>query len=99
MQELVGRLTALDPEASDALKVVSYFDALVAAGVGLDGLLRGAAALSGVVAGADRRGRIIRRGPDGQSQPGTETFPRSPERAFSAGTVWIERVGTRHAND
>jgi hypothetical protein len=99
MQELVGRLTALDPEASDALKVVSYFDALVAAGVGLDGLLRGAAALSGVVAGADRRARIIRRGPDGQSQPGTEPFPRSPERACSAGTVWLERVGTRHAND
>jgi len=28
MQQLVGRLTALDPEASATLKVVSYFDTL-----------------------------------------------------------------------
>ena len=40
MQELVGRLTALDPDASEALKVVAYFDALTASGVSLDGLLR-----------------------------------------------------------
>lgn len=99
MQELVGRLTALDPEASDALKVVSYFDALVAAGVGLDGLLRGAAALSGTVAGAERRGRVSRRGPDGQAPPGAGPFPRSPEREWSAGTVWLERDGALHAND
>ena len=51
MQELVGRLTALDPEASETLKVVSYFDTLVAGAVGLDSLLRGAAVLSGAVAG------------------------------------------------
>jgi hypothetical protein len=28
MQQLVGRLTALDPEASATLKVVAYFDTL-----------------------------------------------------------------------
>lgn len=27
MRELFGRLTALDPEASETLKVVGYFDA------------------------------------------------------------------------
>ncbi|MBD0419011.1 hypothetical protein H0H10_07450 [Streptomyces sp. TRM S81-3] len=98
MQELVGRLTALDPEASETLKVVTYFDTLVTAGAGLDALLRGAAALSGVVAGADRRGRISRRGPDGQTVR-TEPITRSPERACSVGAVWLERIGPHHAND
>lgn len=86
MQELLGRLTALDPEASESLKVVSYFDTLVTAGAGLDALLRGAAALSGVVAGADRRGRISRRAPDGRT-PQTEPLARSPQRACSVGSV------------
>lgn len=99
MQELAGRLTAFDPDASDALKVVSYFDALVASGAGLDGLLRGAAALSGTVAGADRRGRVTRRAPDGQAPAGTESSARSPERTWSAGAVWLERAGTPHASD
>ncbi|MFE3151840.1 hypothetical protein ACFXJ6_35190 [Streptomyces sp. NPDC059218] len=98
MQELVGRLTALDPEASETLKVIAYFDALVTGGAGPDALLRGAAVLSGVVAGADRRGRISRRGPDGRI-PRTEQLPRSPERACSVGAVWLERVGPHHAND
>lgn len=98
MQEIVGRLTALDPEASEALKVVAYFDTLVTAGAGIDALLRGAAVLSGAVAGAERRGRISRRAPDGR-EPTTEPHPPSPERTFAAGRVWLERVGARHAND
>jgi hypothetical protein len=98
MQELVGRLTALDPDASDSLKVVTYFDTLVTAGAGLDALLRGAAALSGVVAGANRRGRISRRAPDGQT-PQAEPLARSPQRTCSVGEVWLERVGPLHAND
>ncbi|MFE7468035.1 hypothetical protein ACFU6R_28545 [Streptomyces sp. NPDC057499] len=98
MQELVGRLTALDPEAGESLKVIAYFDALVAGGAGPDALLRGAAVLSGVVAGAQWRGRTDRRGPDGRI-PATEQLPRSPERTCSAGTVWLERVGPHHAND
>ncbi|PZT71308.1 hypothetical protein DN402_04860 [Streptomyces sp. SW4] len=98
MQELLGRLTALDPEAGESLKVVSYFDTLVTAGAGLDALLRGAAALSGAVAGADRRGRISRRAPDGR-EPQTEPQARSPQRTCSVGSVWLERAGALHAND
>lgn len=86
MQELVARLTAVDPEAGETLKVVSYFDTLVGAAAGLDALLRGAAVLSGVVAGVERRGRVSRRGPDGQ-EPDAEPGPRSPQRAWSAGAV------------
>ena len=98
MQELVGRLTALDPEASESLKVVAYFDALVSAGVGLDGLLRGAAALSGAVAGAERRGRVTRWDPHGSRLDG-EGSVRSPERVGPTARVWLERVGKEHAND
>jgi hypothetical protein len=69
MQELVGRLTALDAEASETLKVVAYFDVLVAGGVGLQSLLRGAAVLSGAVAGASDGRRTYRIGPDGDRLP------------------------------
>jgi hypothetical protein len=73
MQELVGRLTALDLEASETLKVVAYFDVLVAGGVGLQALLRGAAVLSGTVAGAFDGRRTHRIGPDGNRQ--TDAVP------------------------
>ncbi|WP_369372969.1 hypothetical protein AB1046_05045 [Promicromonospora sp. Populi] len=82
MQELVGRLTALDPEASETLKVVSYFDVLVAGGVGLQALLRGAAVLSGTVAGAYDGRRTHRVGPDGDRL--TEPAPAEPAPAEPA---------------
>ena len=53
MQQLVGRLTALDPEASATLKVVAYFDTLVGHEVGIETLLRGASVLSGCPVGFD----------------------------------------------
>ncbi|MGI5191746.1 hypothetical protein ACQEVI_26645 [Promicromonospora sp. CA-289599] len=103
MQELVGRLTALDPEASETLKVVAYFDVLVAGGVGLQALLRGAAVLSGTVAGAFDGRRTHRIGPDGD-QPADDAgsagpLPGWPTRPVSTGRVWLERDGSPHAND
>ncbi|HJQ05490.1 MAG TPA: hypothetical protein VJ872_08610 [Nocardioides sp.] len=98
MHELVGRLTALDPDASESLKVVAYFDTLILAGAGLDALLRGAAALSGTVAGAERNGRVSRRRPDGQEPP-EPPAPPSSEKEYTAGKVWLEREGRQHAND
>jgi len=38
MQELLGRLTALDPEASHSLRVIACFDELIAGDVGVRGL-------------------------------------------------------------
>jgi hypothetical protein len=99
MQELVGRLTALDPEASETLKVVGYFDALIASGVGLDGLLRAAAALSGAAAGAERRGRVSRFDPTGRRLGDAAVIIRSPERSGSTFRVWLEREGALHVND
>ncbi|MFI9489340.1 hypothetical protein ACIG47_23330 [Promicromonospora sp. NPDC052451] len=103
MQELVGRLTALDPEASETLKAVAYFDALIAGGVGLDALLRGAAVLSGAVAGAFDGRRAHRVAPDGSrlaaTADGARPEPGWPTRTAGSGTVWLEREGPPHAND
>lgn len=99
MQELVGRLTALDPEASETLKVVSYFDALVAGGVGVDALLRGAAVLSGTIAGASTTGRILRIDPHGERLVPDPAGLAWPSRPTPSGAVWLERSGPAHAND
>ncbi|WP_051898465.1 hypothetical protein [Sciscionella sediminilitoris] len=84
---------------SEPLKVVGYFDTLVTAGAGVDGLLRGAAALSGVVAGAQRHGRVSRRGPEDTTPPEATDHPHAPHRECSTGSVWLERTGEPHAND
>lgn len=98
MQELVGRLTALDPEASETLKVITYFDALVGAGAGIDALLRAAATLSGVTAGVCLRERVQRREPGGRRAEG-EAPVRSPSRAITGGEVWLERRAGHFVND
>jgi len=102
MQELVGRLTALDPQASESLKVIAYFDALVDGHANPEVLLRGAAVLSGCAAGVasgvtcvrvDQTG--VRRGPAVVPPPGAW-----PEHAVAGGgRAWIERAGPAHAND
>lgn len=99
MQELVGRLSALDPTASESLKVVAYFDALVTSGIGVDGLLRAAAALSGAVAGVDRRGRIRRFDPAGKQLDDAPGPVRAPLREGPGFSVWLEREGDLYAND
>ncbi|MFC3805185.1 helix-turn-helix domain-containing protein [Terrabacter sp. MAHUQ-38] len=109
MQELVGRLTSLDPEASETLKVITYFDHLVEGRVGVETMVRGAALLSGAVAGLARAGRTIRvdssgaRLPDGGSAGDLarpDDSPPWPRRDCGEGAfVWLERTGPAHAND
>ncbi|MBW9095444.1 hypothetical protein JNB62_17315 [Microbacterium jejuense] len=102
MKELVGRLSALDPEASETLKVIAYFDALVDGRVGTDGMLRGAAVLTGATIGhvaAGRTGKGRRIGSDGSESP-----PGDPGRwpvvsSADGSVVWLEREGSPHAND
>lgn len=100
MQELAGRLKALDPEASETLRVISYFDALTAGHASAEVLLRGASMLAGCPAGltspalnlrVDERGRR-------SSDPGSaDSWPALP--VADGATVWIERKGAAHAND
>ena len=92
MQELVGRLTALDPQATESLKVIAYFDALVDGHANPEVLLRGAAVLSGCAAGVasgttcirvDHSG--VRRGPAVVPLPGSWRSTRS-RRAAAPGS-------------
>lgn len=98
MQELAGRLTALDPDASESLKVITFFDSLVAGGAGAESLVRGMMMLSGAAAGAVFRNRVLAIEVDGSRRtdaaPGV--WPSSPA---GDGSVWIERSGAPHAND
>ncbi|MET7508686.1 hypothetical protein [Streptomyces albidoflavus] len=93
MHHLLGRLSASDPEAGDILRVVAYFDTLLARGSGVEGLLRGAAVLAGCTAGAETAGRVRRRDPGGQRPPDRPGAPRGPLRSGPHWAVWLERDG------
>lgn len=98
MQELVGRLTAVDAEATETLKVIAYFDALVNGHATTEVLLRGAAVLSGCAAGQTVGGKTMR--VDATGARAAATPGDWPSRSFGDdGIVWIERSGTAHAND
>ena len=98
MHQLAGRLTALDPDASEALRVIPYFDELLNQRAGLESVVRGAAVLSGSAARLMTPGRqvALRVLPNGhradrESQPDatwqSETLPD-----FQV-TMWLERPG------
>lgn len=95
MQELVGKLAALDPAASNSLQVIAYFDALIEARSGRLALLRAAARLTGCPAGAQLPGDLVARrvSPEGTNLPAApaETWPG--RRLPGGGRVWLERSG------
>ncbi|WP_292906743.1 hypothetical protein [Microbacterium sp.] len=100
MQDLLGRLTALDPDASETLKVVSYFDALVARSVGAESMLRGAALLSGATVGHREGRQTTRVRADGMRiDPADVSDGWSMRESGSDAVVWIERDGDPHTND
>jgi hypothetical protein len=100
MQDLLGRLTALDPDASETLKVVTYFDALVARSVGVESMLRGAAVLSGATVGQRDGRQIMRVRADGVRIDPVEPSHTWPVRESGPDAVaWIEREGDPHTND
>jgi hypothetical protein len=99
MQGLVWRLKALDPEASESLKVIAYFDALVDGHASAQVLLTGAAVLSGCAAGYVADGSSVR-----VDSSGTKTASGDPgswpgHDFGDGGRVWIERAGQPFAND
>ncbi len=100
MQDLLGRLTALDPDASETLKVVSYFDALVARSVGVESMLRGAAMLSGATVGQRDGAQTLRVRADGVRTDPKAAEGSWPQREVAPDAVaWIEREGPAHSND
>ncbi|MFF8479954.1 helix-turn-helix domain-containing protein [Streptomyces antibioticus] len=101
MKELAGRLTALDPAAGEAVRVIAYFDRLAEGRAGAEALVRGAAVLAGVPARLvdAERGVRIRVEADGVRRD-TELppDPRWPSAALTPGgadALWLERPGAR----
>ncbi|MFJ9908325.1 helix-turn-helix domain-containing protein [Streptomyces sp. NPDC101152] len=99
MDELAGRLTALDPDAGAAVQAIAYFDRLAEARAGLEALVRGAAVLAGCPARLiDTARRVrIRVEPDGKRRD-TDTPPDSSwlSRELApdiSAALWLERTG------
>ncbi|MFD6952700.1 CdaR family transcriptional regulator [Nocardiopsis sp. TSRI0078] len=91
MRELLGRISALDPEAGAAVKVIAYFDEL--AGTGLEPVVRGAAVLTGVPAGFVGPGRdpALRVAPDGSVERGAHgPDPSWCSVRAGGGVLWLE---------
>jgi hypothetical protein len=99
MQELVGRLARVDPDAGAAVKVIAYFDRLVEGRAGLEPIVRGAAVLAGCAARLvdeqrrvqvriDVHGRV--RGDIGLPDP---DWPSAPLVQDGPPVLWLERGG------
>jgi hypothetical protein len=105
MQGLVWRLKALDPEASESLKVIAYFDALVDGHASAQVLLSGAAVLSGCPAGYLTNGNTVRVDASGAKIAVGSSVSGGPDGGWpghsfgDGGRVWIERSGPAFAND
>ncbi|GAA2571564.1 helix-turn-helix domain-containing protein [Pseudonocardia hydrocarbonoxydans] len=99
MQELLGRIAALDPQASLSLRVIACFDELIVGNVNTRGLLSAAASLAGCHAGfrQDHPPRTLRVTPRGElADPGE---PAASSITCDGLTVWIERDGPARVND
>ena len=100
MQELLGRIAALDPTATRGLRVIARFDELIIGNVNTRALLSAAASLAGCNAGfqQDQPSRVVRVNPEGEICPGGEPTGQvlHPNEGL---TVWLEREGPKRAND
>ncbi|MFC8429555.1 helix-turn-helix domain-containing protein [Streptomyces sp. NPDC057253] len=98
MKELAGRLTALDPDAGAAVRVIAYFDRLSESRAGLEALVRGAAVLAGVPAllvDAERRVRVRVQADGTRRDSGAPPDPGWPSAALAPGgaaALWLERA-------
>jgi hypothetical protein len=93
MRELLGRISALDPEAGAAVKVIAYFDELT--GAGIEPVVRGAAVLTGVPAGFSHPGRgpALRVEPSGQvRRADADPDPSWCSVQVGGGVLWLERT-------
>ncbi|WP_455567928.1 helix-turn-helix domain-containing protein [Streptomyces afghaniensis] len=99
MKELAGRLTALDPDAGAAVRVIAYFDRLAETRAGVEALVRGAAVLSGCPARlVDPERRVhVRVEPDGTrrdtDEPPDPAWPSTRLAPDGTAALWLERVG------
>ncbi|MFD9895793.1 PucR family transcriptional regulator [Amycolatopsis sp. NPDC059027] len=94
MKGLLLRLSAVDTDAEAAVRVIAYFDELVAHGAGLPDLVRATASLAGCVAGLRHDGeRPLRFRPGGERADGEERVSVAADLGDDpAGRVWLERT-------
>ncbi|MFG1664680.1 helix-turn-helix domain-containing protein [Streptomyces sp. Y7] len=98
MKELAGRLTALDPDAGAAVRVIAYFDRLAEGRAGLEALVRGAAVLAGVPArlvDVERRVHVRVEADGTRRESEVATDPAWPSAALTPGgaaALWLERA-------
>jgi len=95
MKGLLLRLSEVDADAEAAVRVIAYFDELVARQARLSDLVRATAALAGCVAGLRRDGvpEPLRFEPDGEPAAESGTEPASADLGEPPGKVWLERAG------
>lgn len=105
MQELTARLTALDPDAGAAVRVISYFDSLLQAHAGPSTIVRGAAVLAGCPARLvdDTRHVSVRMAPDGTPAPTASSpdpaWPHALVFRDASAVLWLERCGASTSID
>ncbi|WP_109004973.1 helix-turn-helix domain-containing protein [Streptomyces rishiriensis] len=101
MKELAGRLTALDPDAGAAVRVIAYFDRLAESRAGVEALVRGAAVLSGVPARLVDPDRLVRVRVEADGTRRDTELPPDPAWPSAALTpdgapaLWLERADAR----
>ncbi|MEV8098880.1 helix-turn-helix domain-containing protein [Kitasatospora sp. NPDC085879] len=96
MKGLLLRLSALDPDAAAAVRVIAHYEALLAGGT-LDAaaLVRSTAGLAECPAGwQPSGGDPVRFAADGGELSGPPGRPSSAVKLGAAGRVWLERPGT-----
>jgi hypothetical protein len=98
VRDLLGKLSTLDEGAESLVRVIAYFDTLVDGHVGLETIVRSAAALGHCTAGVRDSDRqvFMRVDPEGHRHSPSDPMDES-SRVVLAGEsgieVWLERTG------
>ena len=88
------RLSALDADATTALRVIAHFEALLGTSFDAAVLVRSTAGLAECPAGLETAdGRTVRFAPDGGELPAVPGAVSGSTRLTPAGRVWLERPG------
>ncbi|HEY3466823.1 MAG TPA: hypothetical protein VGL47_16940, partial [Amycolatopsis sp.] len=96
MKGLLLRLSGLDADAENAVRVIGFFDRLIAGRAGLDSLVRSTADLAGCPVGvhAPGQGLSLRADPESPVEAAGAPPPGAATRELEGGVVvWVARTG------
>lgn len=96
MKGLLLRLSGLDADAENAVRVIGFFDRLIAGRAGLDALVRSTADLAGCPVGvhAPGQGLSLRAEPESPVDAAGAPPPGAATRELEGGVVvWVARTG------